>query len=187
MRFTLLALFLSVSIFSEEVREVVVVDDPYQFYADVCDGMGCHSYNMPECRLKFVEPPQTIMMKKESSCEKEFQIRKKGAVISFCTSKIDSVCNLRRDANKPFVCLNNDKHMPEWFFYKNGDSSSREILFDLALKGLLKVKIGNDYVDRIYYTKKYKFYCDGGGQGGEMIFYDNDHWLLFRKNYAIWT
>ena len=87
MRFILLALFLSVSIFSEEVREVVVVDDPYQFYADVCDGMGCHSYNMPECRLKFVEPPQTIMMKKRALVKKNFKYARKGLLFLFALLK----------------------------------------------------------------------------------------------------
>lgn len=176
--------------FSILAEEIVIVNDPYQFYADVCDGMGCLSYNRHYCKLVFEKTPQVIMVnKKERLCEKKFQIRKKGAVVSFCASKIDSVCNLYRDANKtsPYICLNVDKRMPEWQFYKESDSISREYLFDLALKGSIGVKIKNVDVDSIYYVEKYNLHCEGGGQGGEMIFYDNDNWLLFRKNYRIWT
>ena len=87
----------------------------------------------------------------------------------------------------PYIYLNVDKRMPEWQFYKESDSISKELLFDLALKGTIRVKIKNVDVDCIYYVEKYNLHCgEAGGQGGEMIFYDNDNWLLFGKNYSIW-
>ncbi len=174
--------------FSILADEVVVVHDPYQLYADVCNGMGCVSNNYDNCKFVIDDRLRVIVLKEENFlCLKTFQIRKSGIVISFCSEKIDSLCEKKHSTSfaKSYVCQNKEARLPEWSFLKK-DKESQTILFEMALEGNFVVKKGGVLNKKVYYARKYHLYCEHGGQGGEMIFLDENNWLLFRDNYTIW-
>lgn len=173
--------------FSILADDVVIVHNIYQLYADVCDGMGCVSNNYDNCKFVVDEPLRVIALKKENFlCLKIFQIRKKNVVISFCSEKIDSLCGKYSNSPaKPYVCQNNEANLLERSFLKK-DKESQTILFEMALEGNFVVKKGDVLNKKVYYARKYHLYCEYGGQGGEMIFLDENNWLLFKDNYSIW-
>lgn len=155
--------------------------------ADACGGMGCLTNNKHSCQLRIDEPAQKIdLQRSERSCDNLFQIRKKGTIISFCSSRLDSICTLKSLKKKAFVCENPNSKLQEWTFFKKADSFSQEILFDLALKGLFQVKTNGVFLDSVLYLKKYHLFCKHGGQTGEMIIGDESNWLLFRNTGTIW-
>ncbi len=167
-------LFISVAISNEKI-------------ADVCNGMGCVSSNFANCDLYFDGELQKIVLKKENRlCKDKFIIQKKNLLISFCRSSIDSICARNKMNDKLFVCQNRETHILESAFYEKSDSVSQNLLFELALKGKFSVIKDDKSVDNAYYAKKYSLYCQVGGQRGEMIFLDNENWLLSRKNYWLW-
>ena len=154
--------------------------------ADVCDGMGCVSSCNEHCSLRFDSESQKIVLKKEKLlCKDKFQIQINGLLISFCRSNIDSLCTLNKN-NKIFVCQNSGAQILESRFYKESDSLSKNLLFDLAMKGEFSVMKNGKSVKNVYYVEKYKLLCQEGGQAEEMIFLDKENWLLLRRNYLLW-
>lgn len=176
MRYFVLLILLFVSVAASE-------DD----VADVCNGMGCVSSYSAQCNLRFDSELQKIFLKKENLlCKEKFQIRKKNMLISFCRSSIDSLCTRNKMGNKIFVCRSSGMQILESQFYKNGDSLSQNLLFELAMKGEFNVMKNGELATNAYYVEKYKLLCQEGGQAGEIIFLDKENWLLFRRNYLLW-
>ena len=168
------SLFISVAISNENIT-------------DVCNGMGCVSSNFANCDLYFDGELQKIVLKRENFfCKDKFHIQKKNLLISFCRSSIDSICARNKMNDKLFVCQNGKTHILESEFYEKSDSISQNLLFELALKGQFSVIKGGKPADSAYYVKKYSLFCQVGGQRGEMIFLDDENWLLFRRNYWLW-
>ncbi len=162
-------------------------DGFFDIYADVCDGMGCVSNNYDNCKFVIDNPLREITLKEENFlCLKVFRIRKNDVVISFCSEKIDSLCKKHSNSSaKVYVCQNKEAYLSERSFLKK-DKESQAILFEMALEGNFVVKKGDALSKKVYYARKYHLYCEHGGQGGEMIFLDENNWLLFRDNYTIW-
>ena len=155
--------------------------------ADVCDGMGCVSSYNAHCSLRFDSELQKIILKKEKLlCKDNFQIQKNDLLISFCRSSIDSLCTQKKNGNEIFVCQNSGMRILESRFYKDSDSLSKNLLFDLAMKGEFNVMKNGKSAKNAYYVEKYKLFCQEGGQAGEMIFLDKENWLLLRRNYLLW-
>lgn len=170
----LLFLFISVAASEDEV-------------ADVCNGMGCTSSYHPSCSLYFDSELQKIILKKNNLlCKDKFQIQKKDLIISFCRSSIDSLCARNKKADKLFICQNPGMQISESRFYKDSDSLSQHLLFELALNGEFNVIKNGKQSGNAYYVKQYSLFCQIGGQRGEMIFLDKENWLLFRNNHWLW-
>lgn len=186
MKFFLLILFFSLYAYGEENLQLLQEDG--LLYADACNGEGCLTFNATQCKLTHDKGLKIITPQKNyGACKEYFQIDKDSIKLVFCRHDIDSLCKQKKQRDSTFICMALEKNIPEWYLYADGDSSSLNILFDLATNGKIVVNKKGKFIKTIYYSKHYLCIDKDGGQSGELIFIDDFNWILLRRTYPIWT